>query len=131
MKRVCFTAVACFLLLCAWVGCEPAPSESEVLRKAATEYTEYLVRGEYDKYVDGLFNIKQYPEEYRSELIDLYSQHMVNEEHSKGGWESIKVLHDTIYGSYADVFMEVHYKDGGKEEILIPMIYDGKDWRLR
>jgi hypothetical protein len=43
----------------------------------------------------------------------------------------VTVLHDTIYGSYADVFMEVLYKDGGKEEILIPMVYDGKDWRLR
>jgi 1-aminocyclopropane-1-carboxylate deaminase/D-cysteine desulfhydrase-like pyridoxal-dependent ACC family enzyme len=132
MKKHSFPILVCFLLLGLWLGCKPTRCESDVLRESASLYAGYLLRGEYEKYVDGLFNIKEYPDEYRSELIDLYKQHMESEEvQNKGGWESVTVLHDTIYGSYADVFMEVLYKDGGKEEILIPMVYDGKDWRLR
>ncbi len=58
-------------------------------------------------------------------------QKQINDE--KQGVSNVQVLRTELHnnGRMANVFLNVNYKDGSKEEVMLPMIFDGKQWRMQ
>ena len=63
----------------------------------------------------------------------MLRQHQKDVEKNKQGAINVKVMRSEMYddGKMANVFLNITYKDGTNEEILFPVVYDGKEWKIQ
>ena len=68
---------------------------------------------------------------YRSQMVDLVAQYAVREKERRGGLASVRALGDTVSGDVASVFLEVLFRDSTREEIALPMVRCGEEWKMQ
>ena len=114
------------LLLTACRHKENTPSE------AAERYYSYLAKGDVDHYMRGMADYDQLPEEYRSQLRDMFLQYLDREEQSRQGILSATALRDTVIdGRLAHVFLEVLFGDSTREQVSLPLVLTDEGWRMK
>ncbi len=121
----CVGLTVCFL----W-GCHKTTPDEKV-KAAAVMYYDYLVKGQYDSYIDGIAYRDSMTEEYRNQMVDLAAQYAAREKELRGGLVAVRALSDTIMNDVALVFLEVQFGDSTREEISLPMVLCGEEWKMQ
>lgn len=128
--RLLFRTVLALLCLFLMSSCRKDRGEDEAAQMAL-KYYNHLVAGEYDAYLQGLRDYEQMPPSYREELKALLAQYVRKELEDRQGFARVTINSDTIIGQQANVFLEIEFKDGTKEEVAVPMVYCGDVWKLQ
>lgn len=127
-RFVCVALLSCSFLV--FLSCKKEVHNDLPVRIALESY-QHLVQGEHDVYLQAMAGYEHMPASYREELKALMAQYVRNELEKNGGIVNISVNSDTIIGERANVFLILDFKDGTKEEISVPLVYDGNTWRLQ
>ena len=128
MKHLLFIVLV-FLALCA---CS-SPTPEEMASLAARGYYEHLLKGEFDKFLDGKAGSDSLPEAYREQLIAGYKQFLSQQNNLHNGINEIRVINakrDTIL-NYTNVFLMLCFGDSTNEQVSVPMIEYNGSWRMR
>lgn len=128
MKHLLFIVLV-FLALCA---CS-SPTPEEMASLAAKGYYEHLLKGEYDKFLEGKAGSDSLPEAYREQLIAGYKQFLSQQNNLHNGINEIRVINakrDTIL-NYTNVFLMLCFGDSTNEQVSVPMIEYNGSWRMR
>ena len=128
MKHLLFIVLV-FLALCACSS--PIPEEMASL--AARGYYEHLLKGEFDKFLDGKAGSDSLPEAYREQLIAGFKQFLSQQNNLHNGINEIRVINakrDTIL-NYTNVFLMLCFGDSTNEQVSVPMIEHNGSWRMR
>lgn len=128
MKHLLFIVLV-FLALCA---CS-SPTPEEMASLAAKGYYEHLLKGEYDKFLEGKAGSDSLPEAYREQLIAGYKQFLSQQNNLHNGINEIRVINakrDTIL-NYTNVFLMLCFGDSTNEQVSVPMIEYNGSWRMK
>lgn len=126
-----FIVLMCLLLsVGAIVSCKKEAPDDAAARLALQSY-QHLVAEEYDSYLQAMVDYEHMPQSYREELKALLAQYVRKEMTERGGFSQVTVNADTIMGNRANVFLMLEFKDGTKEEVVVPMIRVNDAWRLQ
>ena len=128
MKHLLFIVLV-FLALCA---CS-SPTPEEMASLAARGYYEHLLKGEFDKFLDGKAGSDSLPEAYREQLIAGYKQFLSQQNNLHNGINEIRVINakrDTIL-NYTNVFLMLCFGDSTNEQVSVPMIEHNGRWRMK
>lgn len=106
-------------------------TESEKARQVAVDSYRHLVEGHPQGWVDALAYRDSMTEEYRQQLVDLMAQYIERERVAHGGLKDVSALSDTVMDSVAYVFLELVYADSLREEVLVPLLRCGDEWKLQ
>jgi len=104
--------------------------------KAAKQYAEYMAKGDYDKFVNGIaFDedaTKEEIEEGKTMVKSLLTEKMKPALEEKGGMKSIEVLSEDISddGNSADVELKYTYGNGETEENEFNMVLVKGKWMM-
>ena len=74
-----------------------------------------------------------YPESYRQQLVINAKQYMAGMRTRHSGVSDIVVTRaetDTL-GGYTNVFMLITFADSIREEIVVPMVKRGNEWKMK
>ena len=129
-RKIVLSAVALLML----AACEKKQiNPNEVMGNAAKIYYGYLIEGKYDAYVDGFYQPDSIPGSYREQLITNAKMFagVMKEQHK--GLKSISLSSakaDTAHHT-GHAFLIMHFGDGSKEEVVVPMIEHQGNWMLR
>ena len=128
MKHLLFIVLV-FLALCA---CS-SPTPEEMASLAAKGYYEHLLKGEFDKFLDGKAGSDSLPEAYREQLIAGFKQFLSQQNNLHNGINEIRVINamrDTIL-NYTNVFLMLCFGDSTNEQVSVPMIEHNGRWRMK
>ena len=128
MKHLLFIVLV-FLALCA---CS-SPTPEEMASLAAKGYYEHLLKGEYDKFLEGKAGSDSLPEAYRRQLLAGYKQFLSQQNSLHNGINEIRVINarrDTIL-NYTNVFLMLCLGDSTNEQVSVPMIEHNGRWRMK
>lgn len=128
MKHLLFIVLV-FLVLCA---CS-SPTPEEMASLAAKGYYEHLLKGEYDKFLEGKAGSDSLPEAYRRQLLAGYKQFLSQQNSLHNGINEIRVINarrDTIL-NYTNVFLMLCFGDSTNEQVSVPMIEHNGRWRMK
>ena len=117
------------LLLCT---CSNTTKEEQAMQAAST-YFSALLRGDYEKFLDGRPFARQLPGSYREQLITAYQQYLYQQQQSHGGLTSVEPRRAALDSTLAvmQVFLLCHYADSTTEEIVIPMVEQEGQWKMK
>ena len=123
-----------YLCVCAgaslWMACT-RKDDGEQARRAAMSYYECLIDGRYEEYVNGIAYSDSMTDVYRSQMVDLVAQFAAREKKAHGGVIAAQALRDTVSGDVASVFLEVLFGDSTREEVVVPMVKCGGEWKMQ
>ncbi|MCD8317648.1 MAG: hypothetical protein LUC45_01795 [Paraprevotella sp.] len=71
------------------------------------------------------------PDAFRNQMVDLVAQHVAREKERRGGPVAVRALSDTILGDVASVFLEITFGDSTREEVALPMVKCGGQWKMQ
>ena len=128
MKHLLFIVLV-FLALCA---CS-SPTPEEMASLAAKGYYEHLLKGEYDKFLEGKAGSDRLPEAYRRQLLAGYKQFLSQQNSLHNGINEIRVINarrDTML-NYTNVFLMLCFGDSTNEQVSVPMIEHYGRWRMK
>ena len=133
MKPITLSGLLMFWLLAACShhgdGKAPAlPKDAEIEALFAQQ-----ANGEYAACVDAMHSCDSLPEDYRQELALLFKQRARKVAADKGKIDSIRVNRTAPChnGRTLKAYLVVSYANGEHEELLLHLVHDGEQWRLR
>lgn len=91
------------------------------------------VNGQFDNLVNAMHSCDGSTKEYKERMVMMLRQHQKKIIEEKKGINNVVVLRTEMHNNnhMANVFLNVSYKDNSQEEIIMPMVYDGKQWRMQ
>ena len=99
----------------------------------AVYYYKLPFESKYDTYIDCMASCDSTTQEYKNRMKDILKHHTETVRKDRTGIDSIRVertqynlKHDAAY-----VYMNVFYKDKSSEEVLFPLVYVDKKWKIR
>lgn len=100
---------------------------------AVAEMYGLYIRGDFEAYVRLMEPADHATEDYRRQMAALFKQRHRAQTEENGGPIACRVLDmkPNADRTYAEVFVEVTFKDRSFEEIMLPMVRIGDSWRLR
>ena len=132
MTRNVVLIVFSFLLLIACGDDRQTDTRHDDIRACATECYGYLIKGDIDAYVSQIHDYDSLPDEYQSQMRDLFAQYLANEQRLHRGLVDARVVGDTILDSVrADAFVEVSYGDSTCEQVSLPLVLKNGKWMLK
>ncbi len=123
-----------FLSLLLLTACSKKTPEEEAAL-AAKSYYDKLVEGYTEGFLEGKVDVDSLPSEYCDQLLEAYKQYMSEVEKKHGGIREVRISDNvgrtdsTLRLTYA--FLMLCYVDSTQEEIVVPMIHSGDDWRMK
>jgi len=112
-------------------ACSDISRDQRRVRKAAERCYDYLQEGKFEKFVGEIAYADSMSDDYRDQMIDLVHEFAASEEKRHGELINVEAVGDTIIGSMAHVYLQIHYADSTSEEIGLPMVkVDGK-WKMQ
>ena len=129
MKKLAFLVLLACLVLGA--ACS-SPSKEELASLAAKGYYQHLIEGDYDHFLEGRLMADSLPDDYRSQLIDGYSQFMAQQQ-SRGGISEVRVsrAYTDSTQQYTSVLLTLCYGDSTTEEVIVPMVERNGRWMMK
>ena len=122
--------LACLVLLGA--ACS-SPSREELASLAAKGYYQHLIDGDYEHFVEGRVFADSLPDDYRSQLIDSYSQFLAQQQAARGGIKEVSIARAFTDSTqhYTSVLLTLSYADSTSEEVVVPMVEHNGRWMMK
>lgn len=122
------------LALCLCLGCsvdKPLTAE-ELAGKAAKEYYDSLVAGNYEAFLNGRAGADLLPADYRQQLLQVYEHYIRKQEKSHGGiaYVSLSNVKSDTLQSVMQAFLLLTFCDSVSEEIVVPMVECDGRWYM-
>ena len=130
MKRLSVIAVAILLLVAA---CKNTPVQENLAGKAAKEYYDHLVAGEYEEYLKGFVNEADFPQHYHDQLLVNAKQFMAQQKEEHRGIKEVRMANvksDSLQ-HHTNVFLVLCYGDSTNEEVVVPMMLENNKWLMK
>ena len=130
MRRLVYLVLLVFLVQ--WAACS-SPTKEELASLAAKGYYQHLIEGDFDHFLEGRVMADSLPDDYRSQLIDGYSQFLDQQVQARGGIKEVRVSRAFTDSSqqYTSVLLMLCYGDSTTEEVVVPMVeHDGR-WMMK
>ena len=110
-----------------------SPSREELASLAAKGYYQHLIDGDYEHFVEGRVFADSLPDDYRSQLIDSYSQFLAQQQAARGGIKAVSIARaytdSTLH--YTSVLLTLSYADSTSEEVVVPMVEHNGRWMMK
>ena len=131
MNRRLFFPLLLLLVLCLWAGCNQ-PTPEEQAGKAAKEYYNCLVSGDYEAFLRGRAGSDSLPADYRQQLLQVYEHYIRKQEKAHGGiaYVSLSNAKDDTLQHVTQAFLLLTFCDSVREEIVVPMIERDGRWYM-
>ena len=132
MSRRLYLPFLLFLTLCFWAGCGETTPE-ELAGKAAKEYYDCLVAGDYEAFLNGRVGADSLPADYRQQLLQTYELFVRQQEKAHGGIAEVTLSNaksDTLL-HLTEAFLLLTFRDSVKEEIVVPMVEHNGRWYMK
>lgn len=129
MRKLLYIALLMAVAACTSKGVD----QGEVAARAAKQYYDYLLQGDYASFVDGHFRHDSIPDTYREQLIANAKMYMNQQTVEHRGIKDVHIVQvkaDTEKHA-ANVFLVFAYGDSTNEEIVVPMVENKGVWYLR
>ena len=115
-------------------GCSKKEQSPEALAgQAAKAYYDRLLAGDYEGFLSGKAATDSLPDDYRAQLLISYKQYKKTLDEMHGGVASVTISNtrnDSIM-QMMQTFLLLNFKDSTKEEIIVPMVLEGAEWKMR
>jgi len=134
MKKAAFLSLLFFPLL---LACSHGPSAEEqameAARVAAQGYYDFLLRGDYQQFLCGRADADSLPSDYFEQLQVACHQFMIQQRQAHDGMVAARATRAVIDSSLhvVQVFLQIDYADSTREEIVVPMVECGGEWKMR
>ena len=127
------TAIALGLLLL-FAQCAKQLSPAEAAMSSAQQSYERLLKGgDYEAFLKGRADADSLPQHYREELLLSYKQFAAQQKKAHKGICSVtagRAVADTV-NHIIQVFLMINYADSVQEEIVVPMVERGGEWKMK
>lgn len=130
MKHLFYILIASFV----FAACIGATAE-EKAAKTAKEYYDRLADGYPEGFLEGKLGIVNQPGDYGEQLLATYQKYLDDVQKKHGGIQKVLVspqvgrIDTTLHVTYA--FLILCFKDSTQEEITVPMVQVGDEWRMK
>ena len=121
----------CLVALVIVAACS-SPTKEELASLAAKGYYQHLIDGDYDHFLEGREFADSLPADYRSQLIDGYSQFMAQQQ-TRGGIREVRISRAFTDSTqqYTSVLLMLCYGDSTTEEVVVPMVERDGRWMMK
>lgn len=125
-----------FSLLFGFGSCGKSSSESDslaVVDTLAPAYYRLLISGRYADYVNAMESVYDKPQFYRVSILLAVKQHMAAVKKEKGGIISVKFLRKEVYdeGNMVKAYLRIAFANNTEEEVVMPLVKDGENWKMQ
>ena len=130
MRKLVYLVLLVFLAQ--WAACS-SPTREELASLAAKGYYQHLIEGDFDHFLEGRVMADSLPDDYRSQLIDGYSQFLAQQVKARGGINEVRISRAFTDSTqqYTSVLLMLYYGDSTTEEVVVPMVeHDGR-WMMK
>lgn len=130
MRKLVYLVLLVFLAQ--WAACS-SPTREELASLAAKGYYQHLIEGDFDHFLEGRMMADSLPADYRSQLIDGYSQFLAQQVKARGGINEVRIsrAYTDSTQQYTSVLLMLCYGDSTTEEVVVPMVeHDGR-WMMK
>ena len=116
------------------MGCQEVSPEQQAA-EAAQGYYQRLLDGYPDGFLAGKAAYDEMPSDYRNQLVKANEQYMKNMQQKHNGLRSVAIspnvgrIDSTLNVVYT--FLLLSYGDSTQEEVIVPMVQVGSDWKMR
>ena len=130
MRRLVYLVLLVFLVQ--WAACS-SPTKEELASLAAKGYYQHLIEGDYDHFLEGRVMADSLPNDYRSQLIDGYSQFLAQQVKARGGINEVRISRAYTDSTlqYTSVLLMLCYGDSTSEEVIVPMVEHNGRWMMK
>ena len=100
---------------------------------AAQHGYRLLLDGDYEGFALYHAGMSDAPRSFREQMVDAYKMYVDREEKAHRGISSAKATRAEMDSTLnlIQVFMLLNYGDGSSEEIVVPVVQDQGQWKLR
>jgi hypothetical protein len=118
--------------LAQWAACS-SPTREELASLAAKGYYQHLIEGDFDHFLEGRVMADSLPDDYRSQLIDGYSQFLAQQVKARGGINEVRIsrAYTDSTQQYTSVLLMLCYGDSTSEEVVVPMVERNGRWMMK
>jgi hypothetical protein len=118
--------------LAQWAACS-SPTREELASLAAKGYYQHLIEGDFDHFLEGRVMADSLPADYRSQLIDGYSQFLAQQVKARGGINEVRIsrAYTDSTQQYTSVLLMLCYVDSTSEEVVVPMVERDGRWMMK
>ena len=130
MRKLVYLVLLVFLAQ--WAACS-SPTREELASLAAKGYYQHLIEGDFDHFLEGRVMADSLPDDYRSQLIDGYSQFLAQQVKARGGINEVRISRAFTDSSqqYTSVLLMLCYGDSTSEEVVVPMVERNGRWMMK
>lgn len=130
MRKLVYLVLLVFLAQ--WAACS-SPTREELASLAAKGYYQHLIEGDFDHFLEGRVMADSLPDDYRSQLIDGYSQFLAQQVKSRGGINEVRIsrAYTDSTQQYTSVLLMLCYGDSTSEEVVVPMVERNGRWMMK
>ncbi len=126
-------SVLCLLCLCLFAACQQHPHPEELALQAAKGYYVELLSGNCEAFLDGKAVADSFPPDYRSQMLQVCRSFLDEQQENHGGLSHVTaeraVRDTTLHLTHA--FLLLHFADSTREEITVPMVEVGGQWKMK
>ena len=125
--------LALLVMLVFLAGSCCSPSKEELASLAAKGYYQHLIEGDIEHFLEGRMMADSLPADYRSQLIDGYSQFLAQQVKARGGINEVRVSRAFTDSTqqYTSVLLTLCYGDSTSEEVVVPMVEHNGRWMMK
>lgn len=125
--------VALFTINCSLFTSCSSPTREELASLAAKGYYQHLIEGDYNHFLEGRVMADSLPDDYRSQLIDGYSQFLAQQIKARGGINEVRIsrAYTDSTQQYTSVLLMLCYGDSTSEEVIVPMVEHNGRWMMK
>ena len=131
MKKAAYFLLTLMLVLSCSEGRDLSDFSSDGARAAAEYFYELLAKGQSQAYVDNMQESASMDTAKYSQFVDLMEQFLHEEKELRGGILSARAERDTMVDTISMVYLNVHFGDSTREEIMLPVVYTRGRWWIR
>ena len=131
MKKLEYLAIQVFLVFL--VAACSSPTREELASLAAKGYYQHLIEGDYEHFLEGRLMADSLPADYRSQLIDSYTQFIAQQKANRGGINEVRISRAFTDSTqnYTSVLLMLCYGDSTTEEVVVPMVEREGRWMMK
>ena len=131
MKYCGYLLLLITLMLCACSEQQQTPEQ--MAGQAAQLYYDRLLAGDTEGFLSGKADVDSLPTDYRVQLLKACEQYKQQLDALHGGVASVTVsnVRNDSLQQMMQAFLLLNFKDSTKEEIIVPMVQRGVEWKMR